>query len=43
MGVRKEIGLFDDENNEVIKKKILLENCENKFKERRNESNLVLV
>lgn len=31
-GVRKEIGLLDDENNEAIKKKTLSENRENKLK-----------
>lgn len=42
-GVRKEIGLLDDENNEAIKKKTLSENRENKLKERRNESNSALA
>ena len=42
-GVRKKIGLLDEENNEAIKKKTLSENRENKLKERRNESNSTLA
>ena len=42
-GVKKEIGLLDEENNEAIKKKTLSENRESKLKERRNESNSALA
>lgn len=42
-GVRKEIGLVDEKNNETIKNKTLSENRENKLKERKNESNSALA
>ena len=42
-GVKKEIGLLDEENNEAIKKKTLSETLENKLNERRNECNSALT